>query len=312
MMPSITLGSLVQELGWRAYFHHVWRHRGEAIFGSLHAGPLPDDAYAPALPEDIRRGATGVPVVDLAVRTLYASGWLHNHARLWLASYVVHLRKVHWRAGADWLYGHLIDGDLASNHLSWQWVAGTGSRKPYLFNAENVARFAPAPWHSAGTVVDASYEVLQAIAHTPRDVGGGLGVPVDEPALVHRPPCDVSITDEPLPGGAWLVHPWALGEAPQGLPRAGVFLAGFHQRWPWSERRWRFVAARMAELGAAPRWAGGPLPAGSCTRLEPHAQPFLAGVAARPEPAAFPDPARACSSYSQYWRQVVRAVDAGG
>ena len=44
-------------------------------------------------------------------------------------------------------------------------MAGTGSHKPYLFNAENVARFAPAPWQSTGTVVDASYEVLQAIAH---------------------------------------------------------------------------------------------------------------------------------------------------
>jgi deoxyribodipyrimidine photo-lyase len=82
------------------------------------------------LPADIRTARTGVPVIDEAVRTLYATGTLHNHARMWLASYVVHLRKVHWRAGADWLYGHLLDGDLASNHLSWQWVAGTGSTSP--------------------------------------------------------------------------------------------------------------------------------------------------------------------------------------
>jgi deoxyribodipyrimidine photo-lyase len=52
----------------------------------------------------------------------------------------------------------LLDGDLASNHLSWQWVAGTGSSKPYLFNADNVARYAPAPWHSQGSVIDQSYE----------------------------------------------------------------------------------------------------------------------------------------------------------
>lgn len=123
----------VQELGWRAYFRHVWRHEGERIFTSLHDGVLPEAAYATALPRDIREGATGVPVIDTAVRMLYATGWLHNHVRLWLASYVVHLRKVHWRAGADWLFAHLIDGDLASNHLIWQWVAGTrpiGSRHP--------------------------------------------------------------------------------------------------------------------------------------------------------------------------------------
>jgi deoxyribodipyrimidine photo-lyase len=140
----------VYELGWRAYFRHVWQHRGDGILQSLHEGPLPDAAYARELPADIRQACTGVPMVDEAVRTLYATGMLHNHARMWLASYVVHVRKVHWRSGADWLYGHLLDGDLASNHLSWQWVAGTGSSKPYLFNADNVARYAPAPWHSPG------------------------------------------------------------------------------------------------------------------------------------------------------------------
>ena len=151
---------LVQELGWRAWWHHAWRHRGEAIFESLHAGPMPEPAYARELPADVRQVRTGVPVVDESVRALYGSGYLHNHARMWLASYLVHVRHVHWRSGADWMHAHLLDGDLASNHLSWQWIAGTGSHQPYLFNADNVARYAPEPWHSFGTVVDASYEAL--------------------------------------------------------------------------------------------------------------------------------------------------------
>jgi deoxyribodipyrimidine photo-lyase len=157
----------VFELRWRAYFRHVWQHRGEGILHSLHEGPLPDDAYARELRADIRQGCTGVPVVDEAVRALYATGTLHNHARTWLASDVVHVRKVHWRVAADWLYGHLLDGDLASNHLSWQWVAGTGSRKPYLFNADNVARYAPASWHRPGSVIDTSYEALDRMARQP-------------------------------------------------------------------------------------------------------------------------------------------------
>ena len=159
---GLNLGhKLVQELGWRAWWHHAWRHRGEAIFTSLHAGPLPEAAYTRQLPEDVRTARTGVPVIDQAVRALYASGYVHNHARMWLASYLVHLRHVHWRCGADWMHGHLLDGDLASNHLSWQWVAGTGSHKPYLFNAENVARYAPPAWHSFGTEIDDSYEALE-------------------------------------------------------------------------------------------------------------------------------------------------------
>jgi len=130
----------VFELGWREYFRHVWQHRGGQIFQSLHEGPCPEHIYDPELPADIREARTGIPAIDRAVCTLYRTGYLHNHARLWVASYVVHLRKIHWRAGADWMVSHLLDGDLASNHLSWQWVAGTGSAQPYLFNAENVAR----------------------------------------------------------------------------------------------------------------------------------------------------------------------------
>ena len=118
------------ELGWRGFFRHVWESRGDTIFESIHAGPLPDDAYFSELPADIREGRTGVPVIDASVRMLYDTGYLHNHARMWLASYVIHLRRVHWRAGADWLYAHLLDGDLASNHLSWQWVAGPSAASP--------------------------------------------------------------------------------------------------------------------------------------------------------------------------------------
>ena len=108
----------VQELAWREFFHHVWQHRGEAIFSSLHGGPRPDADYAAAVPDDIRQGRTGVPVIDTAVRQLYDCGWLHNHARMWLASYVVHVRGVHWRAGADWLVAHLLDGDLEIGRAS--------------------------------------------------------------------------------------------------------------------------------------------------------------------------------------------------
>jgi deoxyribodipyrimidine photo-lyase len=59
---------------------------------------------------------------------------------------------VRWQAGADWFLRHLLDGDPASNHLSWQWVAGTFSAKPYLFNRENLERFT-AGVHCAGCAV---------------------------------------------------------------------------------------------------------------------------------------------------------------
>lgn len=318
----------VFELGWRAWFRQVWQERGAGILSSLHQGPLPDEAYARELPVDIRRGRTGVPAIDQAVRALYASGMLHNHARMWLASYVVHVRRVHWRAGADWLYGHLLDGDLASNHLSWQWVAGTGSHKPYLFNAENVARYAPADWHSAGSVIDTSYEALDRMAREPA-AAPQYGAPadhpsLDEPCLDARPPDDLGLT---TPDAAcvtdrnvWLVHPWNLGALPAALPPytvvLGVFVADFHRDWPWSERRWRFVGSRMAGV-AGQRWYGDADTIGAALASarsvrsidEPHLTPWLARWSdCEAAPALFPPVDRRCESFSQWWPRATRRI----
>ncbi len=238
---------LLGELAWREFYHHVWYHRGEAILHDLGPG-LPGVRYADRLPEDIRQAASGVPAIDATVRRLYGTGWLHNHQRMWLASYVVHLRKVHWRAGADWMYGHLLDGDLASNHLSWQWVAGTFSRKPYLFNADNVARYAP-ELDSHGTAIDRSYAELARIARNGADVGpeGRRPVPVEEPPLLDRPPAWQRMQAAPVGQERWtaIIHPWSLeGRVPE-LRQVGILDAGFHRRFPWSARRWAFVLGRM-------------------------------------------------------------------
>lgn len=311
----------VYELGWRAFFHHVWQHRGDGIFRSLHEGVLPEAAYGRVLPADIRQGATGVPAIDQAVRTLYATGYLHNHARMWLASYVVHLRKVHWRVGADWLYAHLLDGDLASNHLSWQWVAATGSSKPYLFNAENVARYAPRHWHSPYTVIDKSYDELDAIARDTKPVPAGpAGAPaVEEPALHRQPPPGLAFVRE-APGaaainGSWLVHPFALRQPPDaaaGVPVFAAYLADFHARWPWSARRWHFVHQRMTHLGGTPWWGGAAAWSALAGKVrafdDAHLRPFGLMRDAIAPPRLFAEPGRVCRSFTQFYKQVADSL----
>ena len=338
---------LAFELGWREFFRHAWHHSGDQIFQSLHAGPQAEMAYDPVIPVDIREGRTGVPVIDEAVRTLYATGTLHNHARMWLASYVVHLRRVHWRAGADWLVAHLFDGDLGSNHLSWQWVAGTGSHKPYLFNAENVARFAPAAWHSPGTVVDQSYEQLDQIARGTRGANAQVlaerqeppGLQgVIEPALQAAPPTGLGILtfkgDDSVALAAdqerfrgrevWLIHPWALRAPPPDLPASavviGLYLRDHHAAWPWPEARWRWVDTAMAAI-TRERWL---VNAQDLRRLlagaarvrsvdDPHITRWLYPLAQLDAaPALFPQVDRPCGSFSQWWTRATRGlVDAG-
>lgn len=134
---------LVTELGWRDYFQRVYRALGARIWRDLEpikTGWSATD-YADTLPADIATGETGLACIDAFSHALRTTGYLHNHVRMWLAAYVVHFRRVRWQAGARWFLTHLLDGDPASNNLSWQWVASTFSHKPYIFNRENLEKY---------------------------------------------------------------------------------------------------------------------------------------------------------------------------
>ena len=143
-VPAQRAWKFIFELAWRDFWRRVWKTLGPAVRKDVER-PKVTLGNAP-LPDDIRTGQTGLPCMDACVRQLVDEGYLHNHARMWFAAYCVHFRKLSWRACADWFMGHLIDGDLASNHLSWQWVASTFGAKPYIFNKENVVKYSGNRW----------------------------------------------------------------------------------------------------------------------------------------------------------------------
>lgn len=305
---------LAFEFGWREFFHHVWHRSGESIFQDMRA-PLPGICYRADLPDDIRQARTGIAVIDRAVTTLYQTGYLHNHARMWLASYVVHLRKVHWRAGADWMYGHLLDGDLASNHLSWQWVAATFSNKPYLFNADNVARFAGTDWQSPQSAIDLSYEALDEIARTQTTLEPKAGIPpltAGVPPLLTQAENQTGSVSIPPATRIKLIHPWMLDDAPFGGLRLGLIHLPFHQQFPWSAARWEFVLQRMRTvtdqifIGNAQSLAclltGAPSVESTATQ-NPHYCTVLPDLCTQlsDAPRQFPNPEKTCRSFSAFW-----------
>jgi len=159
---------LVSELGWRDYWQQVHAALGDAISRDIER-PASRWRRPPLdrVPDDVLAAATGLACIDAFVDKLHRTGWLHNHERMWLASWLVHVRGVRWQAGADWFLEHLLDGDPASNHLSWQWVAGTFSAKPYLFNRDNLETYTDGA-HCRGCPVlgrcdvEGSYEDLAA------------------------------------------------------------------------------------------------------------------------------------------------------
>lgn len=140
-------GVFISEMVWQIYFKgyleqrpSIWRAfaRGREAALARAAG---DSALAGGL-DQARAGATGIAAFDLWAHELVATGYLHNHARMWFASIWIFTLRLPWELGADFFLRHLADGDAAANTLSWRWVGGLHTMgKTYLARADNIARY---------------------------------------------------------------------------------------------------------------------------------------------------------------------------
>jgi deoxyribodipyrimidine photo-lyase len=154
---------LVQELAWRDYWQQVWIAKGDAIYKDLKHPQTPISNFQ--IPTAIYEANTGITAIDDAIKELYHTGYMHNHMRMYVASICCNVGHSHWMAPAKWMYAHLLDGDCASNQLSWQWVAGTLSGRKYFANQENINRF----FNSAqkNTFLDIDYDEFNTIEIPP-------------------------------------------------------------------------------------------------------------------------------------------------
>ncbi|WP_421976458.1 FAD-binding domain-containing protein [Roseivirga seohaensis] len=146
----------VQELVWRDYWQQVWIAKGDLINKDLKQPQSKVNNHL--IPKSIIDGNTGIEAVDEAIETLKKTGYMHNHMRMYVASMVCNIAQCQWLAPAQWMYGHLLDGDWASNALSWQWVAGANANKKYYANQENINHYFFTS--QKNTFLDHGYEVL--------------------------------------------------------------------------------------------------------------------------------------------------------
>ena len=86
---------------------------------------------------------------------------MHNHMRMYVASIATNVAKSHWKQPAKWMYYHLLDGDWASNALSWQWVAGSNSNKKYYANQENINKYFNST--QKNSFIDCSYDHFKSM-----------------------------------------------------------------------------------------------------------------------------------------------------
>jgi deoxyribodipyrimidine photo-lyase len=128
--PGKSSEKFIQELAWREYFQKVYLAKGKDIFTDLRYAR--NDWQHQEVVQAIAEGSTDIEAVDREIMQLKETGYMHNHARMWTAMLACNVAKADWKNMSKWMYYYLIDGDLASNTLSWQWVAGTSSSKRYV------------------------------------------------------------------------------------------------------------------------------------------------------------------------------------
>ena len=180
-------------------------------------------------------GATGIAGFDDWARELVATGYMHNHARMWFASIWIFTLRLPWTLGADFFLRHLVDADPASNTLSWRWVAGLQTRgKTYLATPGNIARYTDGRYQPSGLATRA-----EPLSEPP------LPKPHALPALPPgRPdvPALLLVTPEDL-------CPESLFAARAGV--SGVVVArGAGPAWPFGDKARAFVEAAAADAAA--------------------------------------------------------------
>jgi deoxyribodipyrimidine photo-lyase len=127
--------TFVKELVWREFAHQLAFHTPEIVERNWKSDwdAFPWGGGETAEAEAWRRGRTGIPFVDAAMREMYVTGTMHNRGRMIVASYLTKHLMTHWRVGMDWFADCLIDWDPASNAMGWQWAAGSGpDAAPYF------------------------------------------------------------------------------------------------------------------------------------------------------------------------------------
>lgn len=260
--PLGAVEQFVAEVFWRTYWkgwlelhRSLWRQFGletEEERAGLSADPELAAAYERAV-----SGTTGIEAYDHWAAELTRTGYLHNWARMQVASIWTFTLGLPWQLGADWMFARLRDADPASNTLSWRWVAGLHTAgKVYLADAARIASMTGGALRAAGLATTA--------AIPPQGAPPGL-TELREPFLPDRSaPSLILLTCEDLSLETVLELDDVRGIAVvRDLARSEADEAALADAVDRSSRHWRarsYEAATMADLATVAQ-------ANGCTQI---------------------------------------------
>ncbi len=274
----------IQEVFWRSYFKgwlehrpRVWADYREDV--STLIRDLKTDSHLAECYSKAISGDTGIECFDAWVSELLSTGYLHNHARMWFASIWVFTLDLPWQLGADLFYRHLLDGDPASNTLSWRWVCGLHTQgKTYLARASNIAKFTDDRFNPEGQLATDAPSLVETTVYSVQPLRGAQILPPGESfglLVTEEDGCPESLlggdaptavlgavapgSRSPLPIGG-KAEDFVLGAVRDAVERAGSFFGVdgetlVSEDWPsevvaWATRhRLEIVATAYAPVG---------------------------------------------------------------
>jgi hypothetical protein len=246
--PFNRVEKFVQEVYWRRYWKS-WLSLRPEVWSDFLDGlrDLPENPRV----QEVENARSGNAVIDHFADELVNTGYLHNHARMWFAAWWVHEARLPWQCGAAFFYRHLLDGDPASNTLSWRWVAGLQTPgKTYLARRSNLEKYlAPG--------------LLESLADGLTDFGNPralLPEPASKPPITRRDLPLENLTSSPATG-LWIhEEDLSVENSPLGLQSySSIIVTGDVATWdqhrfPTTKRQWLADALHDAATRAELRW----------------------------------------------------------
>lgn len=291
---------LLQELAWREYWQRVWQAVNDKIFTDIKQEQT--DTNNRKMIAAVENAATGITAIDKSIELLYSSGYMHNHFRLYIASIICNIGKTHWLQPSKWMYYHLLDGDLASNSLSWQWVAGTFSSKKYYCNQDNINKYSNS--RQQNTFLDTSYENLNAL-----EIPGVLKGQTDFFSDIQLPKANTILLKEDLPVlvyNSYNLDPiWYLGK---NVNRVLLLEPSHFKKYPVSPKVLQFIIDLSKNINGIQLFVGefeelGQLAKGKNIIFKWHpAFIHYRGEAAQYD-TLFPQVTGFFNSFSAYWKK---------
>ena len=294
------------ELAWREYWQREWWFRADDIRSDIkREQPVVESEF---IPEAVNSAETGIKALDKHIQGLYDNGYMFNHARMWMAGLICNIVHTHWWQPSLWLYYHLLDGDPASNSLSWQWVAGTFSSKQYVPAQSNINKYTDSK--QTDTYLDKEYAEL-ADTPTPKQLqdrteldlkwlapdSDKLSIAPHKPTLLYH--------------SFWLNQDW---HKDLDANRILILEPSWFEKWPVSKKVTKFIVDLAKEIEGMEVYVGeyGDLhdQLGSDIRFMSHQSVTHWQGRGENIELLFPEvPKKSYSSFTSFWKQCEKYLN---